>query len=391
MTPGKIVYFDNAATSWPKPPDVQSAIVDYLENVGGSPGRSGHRMSIAASRLVGDARDALAELFNVDDPCQIAFTKNSTEALNIAILGWLKPGDHVITSSIEHNSVMRPLRFLEAQGSIELTVVPCSPETGSMDPDDVRRAARQNTQLVAVLHGSNVIGNLLPLADLAAVAHDAGALLLVDASQTAGAYPIDVAALGVDLLAFTGHKALLGPTGTGGLFVREGIDLRPLARGGTGSRSELEYQPDFLPDRYEAGTLNVLGLAGLGAGVRYLLARGVDGVRRHEQTLIARFLAAAATLPGLTVYGPPDLAERIGVISFNLAGVSPSKVGLILDREFGIMTRIGLHCSPAAHRTLGTFPDGTVRFGLGCFNTLCEVDYAVTALTHILEDQRNGR
>jgi cysteine desulfurase family protein len=387
----RIVYFDNAATSWPKPPQVREAIIDYLEQVGGSPGRSGHRMSIAASRLVGDARDAVAHLFNVDDPSRIAFTKNSTEALNIAMLGWLESGDHVITSSIEHNSVMRPLRFLEQQGIIELTVVPCSPASGYLDPDDVRDALRPNTRLVVVLHASNVIGNLLPLREIGAVAHSAGAPLLVDASQTAGAYPIDVQALEIDMLAFTGHKSLLGPTGTGGLYVREGLDLRPLARGGTGSRSELEYMPDFMPDKYEAGTLNVMGLAGLGAGVQFLLDLGMAQVRQHERALISRFLAGAARLPGVKVYGPADPDERIGVLSFNVQGVSTSKVGLIVDQGFGIMTRIGLHCAPAAHRTLGTYPDGTVRFGFSYFNTPEEVDYALVALAEIIEEEEHGR
>ena len=382
-----IVYFDNAATSWPKPPQVQSAMVDFLARVGGSPGRSGHRMSIAASRLVGDARDALAQLFNVADPSRIAFTKNSTEALNIAILGWLQPGDHVITTSVEHNSVMRPLRFLEQQGRIELTVVPCSPTTGNLDPDEVRRALRPQTRLLAIVHASNVIGTLLPLREIGAIAHAAGVPLLVDASQTAGAYPIDVEALGIDMLAFTGHKSLLGPTGTGGLYLREGLDLDPLTRGGTGSRSELEFQPDFMPDKYESGTLNVVGIAGLGAGVQFLLDQGVEEVHRHEQALVARFLAGAAGLPGLVVYGPQDLEQRIGVLSFNIVGVSSSRVGLILDQGFGIMTRIGLHCAPAAHHTIGTFPNGTVRFGFSYFNTLSEVDYALQALARIIEER----
>ena len=386
METERVVYFDNAATSWPKPSQVQSAMVEFLARVGGSPGRSGHRMSIAASRLIGDARDALAQLFNVADPSRIVFTKNSTEALNIAILGWLQPGDHVITTGVEHNSVMRPLRFLEEQGRIELTVVPCSPATGGLDPDDVRRALRPKTRLLAIVHASNVIGTLLPIREIGAIGHGVGAPLLVDASQTAGAYPIDVEALGIDLLAFTGHKSLLGPTGTGGLYVREGLDLLPLMRGGTGSRSELEFQPDFMPDKYESGTLNAVGIAGLGAGVEFLLDQGVEQVHRHEQALVGRFLAGAAHLPGLTIYGSQDLEQRIGVLSFNIAGMSPSRVGLMLDQGFGIMTRIGLHCAPAAHHTIGTFPNGTVRFGFSHFNTLSEVDYALQALEQIITE-----
>lgn len=383
----RVVYFDNAATSWPKPPQVKSAMVKFLEQVGGSPGRSGHRMSIAASRLIGDARDALAQLFNVGDPSRIAFTKNSTEALNIATLGWLQPGDHVITTSLEHNSVMRPLRFLEEQGRIELTVVPCSSTTGGLDPDDVRRVLRPKTRLLAIVHASNVIGTLLPIREIGAIGHAVGAPLLVDASQTAGAYPIDVEALGIDMLAFTGHKSLLGPTGTGGLYVREGLDPLPLMRGGTGSRSELEIQPDFMPDKYESGTLNAVGIAGLGAGVEFLLDQGVQQVYQHEQALVGRFLAGAAQLPHLIVYGSQDLGQGVGVVSFNIAGMSSSRVGLMLDQGFGIMTRIGLHCAPAAHHTIGTFPNGTVRFGFSYFNTLSEVDYALQALAKIIEER----
>jgi cysteine desulfurase family protein len=382
----KIVYFDNAATSWPKPPQMQEAMIAYLQTVGGSPGRSGHRLSIEASRIVGDARDTVAELFNVDDPSRIVFTKNSTEALNVAILGLLKQGDHVITSSIEHNSVMRPLRDLEARKVIELTVVPCSPTTGYLDPVDVRRAIKANTRLIAIVHASNVIGNLLPIKALGTVAREADVPFLVDASQTAGAYPIDVELYNIDMLAFTGHKSPLGPTGTGGLYVCEGLELRPLARGGTGSRSEEEYQPDFMPDKLEAGTLNVVGLAGLGASVRFLLDIGIMQVCEHERALVKRFLTRAADLPSLTLYGPEGIDQRAGLLSFNIQGVSPSRVGLVLDRTFGIMTRIGLHCAPAAHHTLGTYPDGTVRFGFSYFNTLAEIDYAIEALGQISQE-----
>ena len=385
-----IVYFDNAATSWPKPPQVQAAMIHYLQEVGGSPGRSGHRMSIEASRIVSDTRDGLAELLHVDDPARIVFTKNSTEALNIAILGCLRPGDHAITSSMEHNSVMRPLRYLEEQHSVELTVVPCSSATGNLDPDDVRKAIKPNTRLIAVVHASNVVGNLMPVKEIGAIAREAGVPFLTDASQTAGSCPIDVNALSIDLLAFTGHKSLLGPTGTGGLYIREGIELRPLMRGGTGSKSEQEVQPDFMPDKYESGTLNVVGLAGLGASARFLLQTGVERVIEHERALVERFHQGAAELSGVTVYGSPDIRQRIGVVSFTIEGFTPSKIGLILDQAFGIMTRIGLHCAPAAHRTLGTFPDGTVRLGFSYFNTLEQVDYALGIIEQLAGDIRNG-
>lgn len=390
METNSLVYFDNAATSWPKPPQVQAAMIHYLQEVGGSPGRSGHRMSIAASRIVNETRDAIAELFQIDDPSRVCFTKNSTEALNIAIMGCLKPGDHVITSSMEHNSVMRPLRYLETQHVIELTVVRSSSETGLIDPDDIRKAIKRNTRLIVIVHASNVIGNLMPVKEIGAIARANNIPFLVDASQTAGAYPIDVQSLNIDLLAFTGHKSMLGPTGTGGLYVREGIELSPLARGGTGSKSELEIQPDFLPDKLEAGTLNVVGLAGLGASVVFLLQTGVDRITEHERILIKRFLDGAADISRIHVPGPTDLRQRIGVLSFTLDGISPSKIGLMLDQGFGIMTRIGLHCSPAAHHTIGSFPEGTVRFGFSYFNTVEQVDWALIAIQQIIQEEKNG-
>ncbi|MGI9648975.1 MAG: aminotransferase class V-fold PLP-dependent enzyme [Acidimicrobiia bacterium] len=375
------VYFDNAATSWPKPPGVRTAMDEYFGAAGGNPGRSGHRMSIAAARLVEDARALLGRLFNAGDPSRMILTKNATEALNLAICGLAGPGDHVITSSIEHNSVMRPLRYLESFG-LELTTVECSPE-GTLDPADVAAAFRPNTRLLVTLHGSNVLGTLLPIQNLAQLAAQNGVPYLVDASQTAGAAQIDVQSLGIGLLAFPGHKALLGPTGTGALYIHEGIELKPIMWGGTGSRSDLEFQPDFAPDMYESGTLNVAGLAGLAAGIRHILDIGIESIEAHERSLVGRFLSGAAQIPGLTVHGPPGLDERCGVISFNVDGLAPSDVGVVLDRDFSILSRVGLHCAPGAHRTIGTFPTGSVRFGFGPSNTESEVDVALEALSEL--------
>ncbi len=383
MEAGSVIYLDNAATSWPKPPAVAEAMHEYLDEIGGSPGRSGHRMAIAAAHLLADARESVAELLRADDPARVVFTKNATEALNLALLSLTAPGDHVVTTSVEHNSVLRPLRALESRG-VSLTLVPCSPE-GLPDLDALEAALRRRTALVVATHASNVLGALVPVERIARLAHEAGAPILVDAAQTAGAVPIDVAALDVDVLAFTGHKSLFGPPGTGGLWVREGIELRPLTRGGTGSASELELQPDFLPDALESGTQNVVGIAGLAAAVRFLSELGVDAVQRHEQELSARFLAGAAHIPGMTVYGPRAAARRIGLSSFNLAGASPSDLGLILDRRFAIMARIGLHCAPRAHRTIGTYPDGAVRFAWSYFTTAEEIDAALAALAAIAE------
>jgi len=385
----KVIYFDNAATSWPKPPGVAAAMTHFLEEVGANPGRSGHRLSVEAARIVYAAREAVAALFNAPDPLRVAFGHNVTEALNLALRGLLRPGDHVVTSSMEHNSVMRPLRALEREG-VEVTVVGCSAE-GFLDPAAVEAAIRPETTLIALNHASNVVGTLLPVAEVGAIARDRDLLLLVDAAQTAGAYPIDVRADGIDLLAFTGHKSLLGPMGTGGLVVGERVDaahLEPLKRGGTGSRSEHEEQPDFLPDMCESGTANTVGLAGLEAGVNWVLKRGVETIRAHEVSLAGRLIAGLRQIPGLTVYGPLDAEQQTATVSFNAAGLAPSEVGLRLDEEHAIMCRVGLHCAPAAHRTIGTFPEGTVRFGLSAFSTADEVDVALEAVRQMAQEVR---
>ncbi len=378
-----VIYFDNAATSWPKPAATTAAMVRYVEEIGGSPGRSGHRRSLAAARIILETREALAELFCIDDALRIVFTKNATEALNIALLGLLNPGDHVVTSRMEHNSVMRPLRHLETQG-VRLTAVR-SDGTGLLDADEVRKAIETRTRLLVVNHASNVTGTIQPVAELGKLAREHGLLFCVDAAQTAGVLPIDIHKLGIDLLAFSGHKSLFGPQGTGGLYIGPGLDqrLRPLMYGGTGSRSEHEAQPDFLPDKYEAGTPNTIGIAGLGAGVRFVLSLGLDKIRQHEEALTALFLRGLAALRGITVYGPPEAAGRTAVVSFNVAGVSPSEAALDFDERFGILCRPGLHCAPAAHHTIGTFPRGTIRFGFGYFNREEEIDIALKAIEAI--------
>jgi len=385
----KMIYFDNAATSWPKPPGVAEAMVHFIDDVGANPGRSAHRLAVESGRIVYGAREAVAGLFNAPDPLRVVFGPNVTEALNLALRGLLRPGDHVVTSSMEHNSMMRPLRALERQG-VGVTVVPCSAE-GFLDPADVAAALRPNTVLIALNHASNVVGTLLPVAEVAGVARDRGLILLVDAAQTGGAYPIDVQADGVDLLAFTGHKSLYGPMGTGGLIVGERVDvarMEPLKRGGTGSRSEQEEQPDFLPDMCESGTPNAVGLAGLEASVRWVLERGVAAIRAHEVALARRLIDGLMDVPGMTVYGGLDAERQTATVSFNVAGMAPSEVGLRLDENHGIMCRVGLHCAPAAHRTIGTFPVGTVRFGLGALNTVDEVDAAVAAVEQLAREVR---
>ena len=377
-----MIYFDNAATSWPKPPGVVEAMVHFMGEVGANPGRSAHRLSIAAARIVYEARESLAELFHVADPLRIVFGPNATEALNLALCGYLRPGDHVITSSMEHNSVMRPLRALERRG-VEVTVVPCSPQ-GFLDPTDLEAAIRPNTVMIALNHASNVVGSLLPIGEAGRIARRHGLILLVDAAQTAGAVPMDMEADRIDLLGFTGHKSLYGPMGTGGLVIGPRVDLdrlEPLKRGGTGSRSEHEEQPDFLPDKCESGTPNAVGLAGLAAGVRWVLETGVEAIRQHEVALTQRLIEGLKAIPGVTVYGGLETTRQVAVVSFNVEGLEPSEVGLRLDEEYGILCRVGLHCAPAAHKTIGTFPAGTVRFSLGYFNTEEEVERAIEAVS----------
>ena len=379
-----MIYFDNAATSWPKPPGVADAMMHFMNKIGANAGRSGHRLAIASGRIVYDAREAVADLFNAPDPLRVTFGLNVTEAMNLALRGYLRPGDHVITSSMEHNAVMRPLRQLEREG-IEVTVLPCSPK-GFLDPATIEPAIRPNTIMLVLNHGSNVVGSLLPIAQAGHIARAHDLILAVDTAQTAGACPIDMQASKIDLLGFTGHKGLCGPMGTGGMIIGERVDvdrLLPLKRGGTGSKSEYEEQPDFLPDKCESGTANVVGLAGLVQGIRFVQETHVDVIRAHETTLTHRLIAGLQDIPGVTVYGGLDAELQTATISFNIAGQLPSDVGLRLDQEFGILCRVGLHCAPAAHKTIGTFPTGTVRFGLSYFNTLQEVEQAVAAVAAI--------
>lgn len=376
-----MIYLDNAATSRPKPPEVIQAMTEFMNNVCANSGRSGHRLAIEASRIVYNTREIIAEFFNIADPLRVVFTINATESLNLAMRGSLQSGDHVITSSMEHNSVMRPLRALEAQG-VEVTVVRCSGQ-GFLDPDDVGKAIEPNTKMVVLNHGSNVTGSLAPAEEIGRLTKEHGLIFVLDAAQTAGAYPIDVQGINVDLLAITGHKSLCGPPGTGGLYIREGIKLKPLKWGGTGSQSEEEYQPDFLPDMYESGTLNLVGIAGLGAGVRFVMQEGVESIRERERRLTQRLIDGLLNIGRVKIYGGLDTACQIGVVSFNIEGISPSEVGLRLDDEYEIMCRVGLHCAPAAHKTIGTFPNGTVRFGLGTFTTEDEIDAAVHAVREV--------
>lgn len=377
-----MIYLDHAATSWPKPPEVLHAMIAAMAEAGGNPGRSGHRLAMRAAEIVYECRENLARLFHIDDPLRIAFTASTTEALNLAIKGLLRPGDHVIFSSMEHNAVWRPLNAMATRG-VDLTMVMAGPD-GIVPPEAIAKALRPQTKLVVLTHASNVNGALNDIAAAGEITSGHGALLLVDAAQTAGCVPIDVDAMNIDLLAFPGHKGLLGPQGTGGLYIRPGLTLAPLKEGGTGSLSHLPTVPDFAPDRYESGTPNTPGLAGLNAGVQQILARGVEDARAREIFLSERLRAGLAHLPGVTLYGPETPQHRTGIVTLTIENQDCEEIAAALDQRFDIACRAGLSCAFLAHRTQGTDKTGTVRLSLGASSTESDVESAVAALTDFL-------
>ncbi|MHB8171692.1 MAG: aminotransferase class V-fold PLP-dependent enzyme [Thermincolia bacterium] len=379
-----MIYLDNAATTWPKPPGVWPAMEHCFHNLGANPGRSGHQMALDAGRLIYETRDLLGKLFHINNPLQIVFTLNATEAINLALKGFLKPGDHVITSSMEHNAVTRPLHVLSTRG-VEVTKVKAVGD-GQIKVEDVVAQIRDNTKVLVFTHASNVTGTLMPIEEIGQLAKSRGLIFMVDAAQTAGVYDIDVEKMKIDLLAFPGHKSLYGPQGTGGLYIREGIILNPLKEGGTGSSSEHSVQPDVLPDRYESGTPNTIGIAGLGAAVKFLLQQGLDKIRAHEEGLTKRFLQGVESIPGVIVYGPRDVAKQAPVVSVNFGDHDSSEVGFILDRVFNIACRTGLHCAPDAHDTLGTLGQGTVRFSFSYFTKEDDIDAALDGLQRISQE-----
>ena len=372
-----MIYLDNAASSHPKPEGVYRAVEDTLR-LGASSGRSGHRAALEAARRVFEARAMVAELLGAGDSSRLVFTLNATHALNLAFKGCLRKGDHLVTTTMEHNSVVRPLHALERIG-VEVTAVPPRPD-GGVDPQEIARAFRKNTRMVALVHASNVSGTIQPAEEVAELCGRARVLFLLDASQSAGCLPLSVADLGVHLLAAPGHKGLLGPQGTGVLYVAPEVEITPLLEGGTGSLSEERSMPRELPEALEAGTHNGPGIAGLGAGVRYLLERGVADVRRAEEEILRYVLPELEAVPGLILYGPQDPAKRVAVVSFNLEGRDGAHVGFALDEAYGIAVRVGLHCAPDAHKSVGSFPAGSVRASFGPFSTLADAEALVRAL-----------
>ncbi len=376
------VYLDNAATSYPKPEEVYQAVDHFQRNIGASPGRGTYSRAREADEILFETRTSLATLFNISDLTRIIFTANVTESINLALKGYMNDGGHVITTAMEHNAVWRPLKRLEHERNVKISILEC-PGGKEFDMDQLVGLIQQDTRLVVINHASNVTGTLMPIGKTGKICSEYDLPLLVDAAQTAGVYPIDVQEMKISLLAFTGHKGLMGPTGTGGLYISPGVELQPLKEGGTGGESLLEHQPDHLPDRFEAGTLNAAGIAGLGAGVRFILDQGIDTIRSHEVDLIEYALKRLNKIPGLVIYGPDKAKNRTAVISFNYTNVAPEEVTYVLDEVYDIMARSGLHCAPQAHRAIGTIDGGTVRIGFGFFNKREEIDLLISALTDI--------
>lgn len=376
-----MIYLDNAATSFPKPDIVYDSILQGMKEYGANPGRSGHKLALMAGRALFDTRELLSRLFNIDNPMNIIFTSNCTDSLNLGLKGILNPGDHVITSSMEHNSVLRPLKTLEKAG-IEVTIIQCSKE-GIIDTEDIKNNIKSNTKLIVTTHASNLTGTIFPIGEIGCIAKKNGIIYMVDAAQSAGVYDIDVKAMNIDMLAFPGHKSLLGPQGTGGLYIRDGLEVKQLKEGGTGSQSNLLEQPDILPDRFESGTPNTPGIVGLGSGVRYILERGIQEIRAHEGELTRHFIDELKKIPNLKLYGPCDTKKQAPVVSLNIGEEDSSEISYILDQEFDIAVRPGLHCAPLAHKTIGAFEQGTVRFSIGLFNTHEDIEKAVEAIKTI--------
>lgn len=377
------LYFDNAATSWPKPEAVYRAAEEQMRWMCGNPGRSGgHTRALEADRLIYRVRVALASLFNAEDPSRIIFALNATDAINIALKGYLNAGDHVLFTAMEHNSVLRPLGRLRRDGLITATMIPASPE-GFPDLEFLEKAYLPQTKLLVVNHASNVIGTIAPLAELISSARNRGVRVLVDAAQTAGMVAINIKELDPDLLAFTGHKSLLGPTGTGGLYVKAGLDLKPLREGGTGSQSELDSHPESMPERLEAGTLNSAGLAGLLEGINFIRDVGLDSIRKHELVLRNYLFNRLKEVPKVKLYGPSAAEKCAGSLSFAIEGADCGEIGYILENSYGILCRTGLHCAPLAHQAIGTFPGGTVRLSPGYFTAISDLDFLVNALKEI--------
>ena len=377
-----LIYLDNAATSYPKPCKVYEEIQKCLMYYCANPGRSGHQMSVYAGNAVYETREIICSFFNIENPLRLCFTKNATEALNFVIKGILKPGEHVITTSMEHNSVLRPLKYVEKHLGVEVTII-WGNKFGEIDPDLIKRSIKNNTVLIIASLSSNVNGTILPIEEIGKISREHGLLFLLDSAQGAGSVNIDVIKTNADFLAFSGHKGLLGPPGIGGLYVRDGINLNPLLHGGTGSNSKSEEQPEIMPDLLESGTLNLPGIIGLGTGIKFIKNFGPENIAYYKQLLLKRFHESIKDIKGIKMYSLMENDRNSGILAMNFLEYDSSEIANILDVQYGIATRGGFHCAPLAHETLGTEIQGLVRFSLGCFNTIEEIDYTANALRTI--------
>lgn len=378
------VYLDNAATSYPKAPGVSAAVCDYIDNVGSNVGRGTYQSSYSAGEIVYETRELLCELFKFDNPLNVVFTMNITHSLNTLIKGFLKPGDHVILSSMEHNAVMRPLCNLQRLG-VEFDRVLCN-INGVLNPNDIKKFIKPNTRLIIMTHASNICGTILPVYEIGKICKEYNLHFILDSAQTAGVIDVDFNKLNISALAFTGHKGLLGPQGIGGFVIKNELvnQINPFIEGGTGSLSESELQPEYMPDKFESGTLNLPGIYGLNASLKYIKRTGIDNIHKIEMELTNKFLEGILNIDGIRNVGLDSIEGRTSVVSLDFKNIDNSEVAFMLDKEFGIMTRVGLHCSPSAHKTLNTFPKGTLRFSFGHFNTTEEVDYTVDRIVKVM-------
>jgi len=380
-----LIYLDNGATSYPKPDEVYTFMDSFYRSFGVNPGRSGYDLCMESGALVDTTRKMLADFFNGSDPNRLCFSYNSTDALNLIIFGMLKQGDHAITTTLEHNSVLRPLYHQNKFNGVEVDHIPFD-KNGFVNPDDIKRKIKANTRLVIINHASNVIGTVQPLEAIGPICREYGVPFAIDASQSAGKVPIDIEQSQIDIVAFTGHKSLLGPTGIGGLYVREGIDIRHTRAGGTGVRSADRLHLDEYPYRLEYGTGNIVGIAGMHAGLKWIEERGVDQIHNHEMRLTRMLRDGLSELAGVSLYCQDDLADHISVISFNIDGMEALNTGTLLDGEYNIACRTGLHCAPLVHEQLGTAQiGGSVRMGIGPFNTEDQIKTAIEAIGEIVE------
>jgi cysteine desulfurase family protein len=376
-----MIYLDNAATTYPKPKTVYKSVMDAMTRYGANPGRGSHAMAIEGARVIYETRELLAELFNLEDPMRVILTFNATDGLNMAIKGILKPGDHVVTTAMEHNSVLRPIKEMENIG-VENTIVSCSPE-GKINVEDIEAAMKSNTRMVVTTHVSNLTGTIYPIEKIGELCKRKNVLYLVDGSQSAGVLEIDMVKQHIDFLAVPGHKGLLGPQGTGALLINNDAEIKELKEGGTGSESSNPHQPNFYPDKLEAGTHNLPGIAGLNAGLKYILNKGTKSILSHEKNILETFINEMSKNPKIIIYGPKDISDRSGVVPINIEGMDSSEVAYILDTEYNIAVRPGLHCAPLAHKAIGTENIGAVRFGVGPFTKRTDVIAAVKALNEI--------